>query len=89
MLFFSIFLDSVDRDLFKSGQCFFIRSKLDFISNFLVFAVLKAPYPVVVEGNGNLAGLGYVQTVPINEEFIKQRIISLKSLILLATMVVN
>ena len=46
--FFSIFLDSVDRDLFESGQCFFIRSKLDFISNFLVFTVLKAPLPVCV-----------------------------------------
>ena len=31
--FFSIFLDSINRDLFKSGQYFFIRSKLDFISN--------------------------------------------------------
>ena len=55
--FFSIFLDSVDRDLFESGQCFFIRSKLDFISNFLVFTVLKAPLPVVAAWNHEIKNI--------------------------------
>ena len=36
----------MDRDLFENGHTIFIRSKLDFIWIFEIFAVLKASNPV-------------------------------------------
>ena len=47
VIFKIIFLNSPGRDLFENGHTIFIRSKLDFLRIFEIFAVLKISNPVL------------------------------------------